>query len=141
MKARDIAASLRRAKVTTPALNPSDTTIILPRAEVGEVPSVLQPLEDTVVLPPLAEQVQADFERLNVPSIQLPPAPKAPRRYRGRNRRIGRLARIREAITDALYDDAWQKMVRNTALSVGSWVAVVGGSMLLGKAVLWFLFL
>lgn len=144
MKARDIAASLRRAGKTpaTPPLDPTDITVVLPRAEAGETPSVLQPLnDDTAVLPPLAEQAQADFERLSMPTITLPPMPKRPRNYQGRSRRTGTLARIREDITDALYDDAWQKMARNTALTIGSYVALVGGSMLLGKAVLWFLFL
>lgn len=145
MKAREIAAALRRKTTppTTPTISPTDTTVVLPAVPAtpcdwcrsGNCPKHGQSL---------ADQATAVFENLQVPTITLPTPeeqPQAPKHYRGRSRRIGRLARIRESITDALYDDAWQKMARNTALTIGSYVAVVGGSMLFGKAVLWFLFL
>lgn len=144
MKAREIAAALRRKTTppTTPTSSPTDVTVVMPAIPVaapcdwcrsGNCPKHGQSL---------ANQASAVFENLQVPTITLPEpesTPKPPKHYRGRSRRIGRLARVREDITDALYDDAWQKMARNTALTIGSYASLFGGMALLGKVVWWVL--
>lgn len=148
MKARDIAAALRRKTTpsSTPPLDPSDTTVVLPVVPDESATATIPPCDWCAhgecpkhsTAPTFLEQTEAGFKALEVPTIVLPQV-EAPKHYRGRSRRVGRLARIREDITDALYDDAWQKMARNTALTIGSYVSLVGGSMMLGKVVWWVL--
>lgn len=114
-------------------VNPTtDATVILPAVEEDR--------DATVVITNIGDQITQAISSLKLPTFSVTPEP--PEGYKGNKRpKKSRWQRFKAELLDCLYDDLWHTMARRTAGTVLMWSFTVAASIVLGKGLLWVLFL